>query len=55
MMLCALGHEVGHLIFMNIEDGYLMENYVDDDFEKTGEIKTRPVLLRREGTPAEGR
>jgi hypothetical protein len=36
-----------HLIFMNIEDGYLMENYVDDDFEKTGEVKTRKVGTER--------
>lgn len=36
-----------YLIFMNIEDGYLMENYVDDDFEKTGEVKTRKVGTER--------
>ena len=36
-----------NLIYMNVEDGFLIENYVDDDFEETGEIKSRKAETER--------
>ena len=37
-----------HLIFMNIEDGYLMEDYVDDDFEKTMKADEKNSLKKND-------
>lgn len=32
-----------NLVFMTVEDGYLMEDYTDENFDETGEVLTRKV------------